>query len=78
MDQGSALAEALAAIDGAVIAGLEGNLAGLAALGAHGVEHLTAFAGGLATALLTGVTAGLAALGLILEAVLSVELLLAG
>ena len=66
------LSEALAAVDRTVLARLEGNLAGLAAAGAGSVEHLALAAGRV----LAGITAGLAALGLILEAARCVELLL--
>ena len=66
------LSEALAAIHGTVRLGLEGNL-GLAAAGSAGSgEELAGSAGSV----LAGVTAGLAALGLILEAALGVEFLL--
>ena len=68
------LGEALAAVDGTVGLGLEGNL-GLAAAGsADSGEVLTRAAGGV----LASVTAGLAALRLVLEAALSIELLLTG
>ena len=68
------LGEALAAVDGTVGLGLEGNLGLAAASSTSGGEVLTRTAGsGLA-----GVTASLAALGLVLEAALSVELLLTG
>ena len=68
------LGEALAAVDRTVRLGLEGNL-GLAAAGsANSGEILTGAAGGV----LASITAGLAALGLVLEAALSVELLLTG
>ena len=68
--------EALAAVDGTVVVRLEGNLALLAAVGAGSVEHL---AGGSLTALsLTGVAAITASLRLVGEALLGVELLLAG
>jgi hypothetical protein len=72
-----AVAEAVAAVDGTVVAGLEGDLAGLAALSADSFEHL---AGGRVGAghTLAGITAGLATLGLVGEAFLSVELLLTG
>ena len=66
------LSEALAAVDGTVRLGLERNLSLTTAGGAGGSEELTGATGGV----LAGVTAGLAALGLILEATLSVELLL--
>ena len=68
----------IAAVDGAVTAGLKGNLAGLAALGANSVKHLTAVAAAASGAALAGITARFAALGLIGEAFLGVELLLAG
>ena len=55
---------------------LKGQLAGLAALRANSVIHL---AGSSVTAIsLAGITAGLAALGLIGEALFCIELLLAG
>ena len=73
---GLAIAEAVAAIDRAVIAGLKGDLAGFAALGADGVKHLTG--GAIARTALASVTAGFAALGLVGEASLSVKLLLTG
>ena len=70
----SHLSKALAAVDGTVGLGLKGNL-GLAAAGsASGSEELPGTAGSV----LAGITAGLAALGLILEAALCVELLLTG
>ena len=54
--------------------GLEGNLGFLAASSAGGGEELT----GAASGVLAGVTACLAALGLVLEAALCVECLLTG
>ena len=69
----ASVCKAVAAIDGAVAAGLEGNLTGLAAFGTHSVVHHALRTGRLT---LTGGTASLAALGLILEAALSVKLLL--
>ena len=67
------LLEAGAAVDGPVVTGLERNLGGGAAVCAHGVKHFAlAIAGGL-----PGGSAVLAADGLILETLLSVELLLA-
>ena len=71
---GTHLSEALAAVHGTIGLGLEGNLCLTAAAGAGGSEELTGATG----AVLAGVTAGLAALGLVLEATLSVELLLTG
>ena len=66
------LGEAVAAINRTVALGLEGH-AGLAAAGsAGGGEELPGAAGGV----LANVAAGLAALGLVLEAALSIELLL--
>ena len=66
------LSEALAAEHGTVGLGLEGNLGLAAATGAGSGEELTGATGGV----LASVTAGLAALGLVLEAALCVELLL--
>ena len=71
---GLSSAETIAAIDGAIAARLKGNLAGLAAGCADGVKHLTA----LSTSLLTSLTAGSAALRLILEALFGVKFLFAG
>jgi len=68
------LGEAVAAIHGAVGLGLERHTGLAAAGGAGGGEILPGTAGRV----LAGVTAGLAALGLILEAALSIELLLTG
>ena len=67
------LSEALAAEYGTVGLGLEGNLSLTTAAGASSGEELT----GATSVVLASVTAGLAALGLILEAALCVELLLA-
>ena len=69
--------EALAAEHGTILTGLEGNLGGLAAFGAHSVEHLAGSAGS-GTGSLTGHTAVTAAGGLILEALLGVERLFTG
>ena len=66
------LSEALAAEHGTVSLGLEGHLGLAAAAGAGSGEELTGTTGGV----LASVTAGLAALGLVLEATLSVESLL--
>ena len=66
------LSEALAAEYGTVGLGLEGNLCLAAATCAGSGEELT----GTASVVLTGITAGLAALGLVLEATLCVEFLL--
>src|SRR5699024_9749685 len=70
--------EAVGAVDGAVLTGLEGNLAGLAAGCADSVVHLALAGRGGTGAVLAGVTASLAALGLVLKAAGCVELLLAG
>ena len=68
------LSEALAAVYGTVGLGLEGNLCLAAATGAGSGEEFTGATG----AVLTSVTASLAALRLILEAALRVEFLLTG
>ena len=68
------LSEALAAEYGTVGLGLEGNLCLAAATGASSGEELTGATGGV----LASVTASLAALGLVLQAALSVEFLLTG
>ena len=68
------LGEALAAEHGTVGLGLEGNLCLAAAACAGGSEELTGTTG----VVLASIAAGLAALGLVLEATLSVELLLTG
>ena len=70
----SHLSEALAAVDGAIGLGLEGNLCLAAACCADSGKELTGTTGSV----LASVTAGLAALGLILEATLCVEFLLTG
>jgi hypothetical protein len=67
--------ETVAAINRAIGAGLERNLAGLSAGGADCVVHLAASA---ACILLACSSAGLAALRLVSEAFLRVKLLLAG
>ena len=68
------LSEALAAEHGTVGLGLEGNLGFATATSAGSSEELTGATG----VVLAGITASLAALGLILEAALCVELLLTG
>ena len=68
------LGEAVAAVNGTIGLGLEGNLSLAATGSAGGSEELTGATG----AVLASVTACLAALGLVLEAALSVELLLTG
>ena len=68
------LSVALAAENGAVGLGLEGNLGFATATGANTGEDFTGSTGSI----LASVTAGLAALGLVLEATLCVEFLLTG
>ena len=67
--------KAIAAVHGLVATGLEGNLGFLAAVGADGREHL-ALRAGAAVLSAEGGTALRAAAGLVLEALLGVELLL--
>ena len=69
---GTHLSEALAAENGTVGLGLEGNLCIVAATSAGSGEELT----GATSVILAGITACLAALGLVLETTLCVELLL--
>ena len=71
---GAHLSEALAAVHGTVGLGLKGDLGFAAATGAGSGEELT----GATSVILAGITASLAALGLVLEAALCVELLLTG
>ena len=71
----ASVCKAIAAVDGTVAAGLEGDLAVLAALGANCIVH---DALGTSSDTLAGCTAGSAALRLVLEAALCVELLLTG
>ena len=66
--------EAIAAVNGTVGLGLEGNLSLAAATGAGSGEELTGATGSI----LASVTACLAALGSVLEAALCVEFLLTG
>jgi hypothetical protein len=70
------IAEAIAAINGAIIMGLKRNLAGVAALGANGVKCLTCAA--LSTLSLAVCTASLTSLRLVGETLLCVKFLLAG
>ena len=70
----SHLCKALAAVHRTVSLGLKGNTGFLAAGGAGSGEELS----GATYSVLASVTAGLAALRLILEASLSVEFLLSG
>ena len=69
--------EASAAEHGTILTGLEGNLGGLTAFGAHSVEHLAGSAGS-GTGSLASHTAVTATGGLILEALLGVERLFTG
>ena len=71
---GAHLSEALAAVHGTVGLGLKGNLGLADATSAGSGEEFT----GATSVVLAGVTASLAALGLILEATLCIELLLTG
>ena len=68
------LSEALAAVNGTIGLGLKGNLCLAAACCAGSGKVLT----GATSGVLASVAAGLAALGLVLEAALRVELLLTG
>jgi hypothetical protein len=68
--------EARAAVHGTISAGLEGNLSGLAAAIADHVKHLTLAATIAAVLGTTRSTARGATTGLILEALISIELLL--
>jgi hypothetical protein len=70
------LVEASAAVNRTISAGLEGHLSGLAALGANDIVHRAIAAVETTVGSLALVTAGLAAAGLILEALIGVELLL--
>jgi hypothetical protein len=68
--------KALAAVYGTILSRLEGNLSGLSAFGADGIMHLARTAGSAAG--LPGLTAGLAAGGLVLESLFGVEFLFTG
>jgi hypothetical protein len=68
------LSEALAAVNGTIRLGIEGDLRLTAAASASGSEILPRTTGSG----LTSVSAGLAALGLVLETALCIELLLTG
>ena len=68
------LCKAIAAIHRTIVSGLERHASLAAAGSAGGGEELTGATGSV----LAGIAAGLAALGLILEAALCVKLLLAG
>ena len=65
---------ALAAVYSLAFGRIEGHLAFLAAVCAYGIEHLSRSLG----AVLSCITACLASLGLVLEALLSIEFLLTG
>ena len=65
--------EALAAVHGAVFLGLKGNLRGLSAFCADRIMHLTRSAGSAAG--FAGLTASLAAGGLVLESFFGIEFL---
>ena len=69
------ISEAIAAVDGTIGARLEGNLAGLSALCADCVKHLTCT---VMVGIFTLCAAFLATLRLVGEALLGVKLLLAG
>jgi hypothetical protein len=71
----SLFAKAFAAIDRAVVAGLERNLAGFSALGADGFKHFSLSSTRVG---FTGVTAGLATLRFIGESFFGIELLFVG
>ena len=66
--------KALAAVDSLTLSRIERNLAFLAAISANCIEHLSCT---LCT-VLASITARLASLGLVLEALLCIELLLTG
>jgi hypothetical protein len=66
--------EAIAAVNRTVFSGLEGNLRLAAATGADGREHFSL----VCAAIFSGLTAGLASLGLIRKALFRVEFLFAG
>ena len=70
------ISEAIAAVDRAVLTGLEGNLAGLSAFSADCVEHFARLTA--ASCALTCSTACLATLRLVGEALFSVKFLLSG
>jgi len=69
---------ALAAVDGPVILGNERDLGGFAALCAYCIVHLAGAGSGLTCIGFACAAASLAAGGLVLEALLSVEFLLTG
>ena len=69
------LGKAIAAIDGTVVLGKEGNLRFFATACAYGGVHLT---GSVGTIVFVGLAAGLATRGLVLETLFGVEFLLTG
>jgi len=71
-------AEAVAAVHRPVVPGLKGHLASLAAFGTDSIKQLTGAAGGSAAGLLTGHTAGTAALRLVLKTLFGIKFLFAG
>jgi len=73
----AASGKALAAVYGTILSGFEGNLSGLSALGTDRVVHHARSAGSGAIGL-AGLTAGLAAGGLVLESFLGIEFLFTG
>ena len=72
------VAEAVTAVNRTVVVRLEGNLAGVATLGANRVKHLTGCTRSITARILAVGTAALASLGLVGEALLCVKFLLAG
>ena len=71
--------ETIAAINGTITAGFEGDLAGLAAFSAYSIIHLAGAAVVSARVVaLAGVTASFAALGLVGETFFCVKFLFAG
>jgi hypothetical protein len=71
-------AETIAAVDGAISTRFKGNFAGLPALGAGGIEHLTGAAISTTCISLTRIAAGFATLRFIGKAFLREKLLLSG
>ena len=71
---GTSCGEAFAAVHGLSIRRIERNLAVLATLSANGGEHFSR----ASCTVLACITASLASLGLVVEALLSIELLLTG
>jgi hypothetical protein len=75
---GLSCCKAIAAIHGSVIGRLEGDLCRLTALGANSVKQFSLRLSNRGAAILSCITAISASLGLILEALFSIEFLLAG